>query len=186
MVRPYGVIFASIFACALTANGGTASAGQGKAKGHEKHAEQGEDDHGKKADDKDKGKKHDEHPVATSGATMRFHGLDKNNDGMITRPEWNGSNVSFANQDWNHDGILSGLEVRPGATRPASQPAPRPAKPPVNTGGQDPDDAIFRQLDTNHNGVLSQSEWNGTAERFNRIDFNHDGVLNPYEFGVGR
>jgi hypothetical protein len=52
---------------------------------------------------------------------MRFRGLDRNNDGIITRDEWRGeAENSFANHDWNGDGVLSGDEVRPGARRPAT------------------------------------------------------------------
>ena len=59
-------------------------------------------------------------PIATSGVNtspMRFRGLDRNNDGKITRDEWRGNDVSFRVHDWNRDGVLSGIEVRPGATR---------------------------------------------------------------------
>ena len=45
----------------------------------------------------------------------RFQALDKNNDGRITRDEWDGNARSFQNHDWNGDGELSGNEVRPGA-----------------------------------------------------------------------
>ena len=48
---------------------------------------------------------------------MRFQGLDRNNDGRITRNEWRGNDQSFSNEDWNGDGVLSGDEVRPGARR---------------------------------------------------------------------
>ena len=48
---------------------------------------------------------------------MRFAALDVNKDGVITRREWNGSDRSFEVHDWNQDGILSGEEVRQGATR---------------------------------------------------------------------
>lgn len=48
---------------------------------------------------------------------MRFKGMDKNGDGVITRREWRGNDRSFRNHDRNGDGVLSGSEVRPGGGR---------------------------------------------------------------------
>jgi len=64
----------------------------------------------------------DAHPL---GAPPRFRGLDLDRNGMITRDEWRGNDVSFRAHDWNHDGVLSGNEVRAGAARPAATFAPR-------------------------------------------------------------
>ena len=55
--------------------------------------------------------------AAEAQAQTRFPGLDRNNDGQITREEWRGSDRSFQTHDWNNDGVLSGDEVRPGAQR---------------------------------------------------------------------
>ena len=54
---------------------------------------------------------------AQRGQATRFQGMDRNNDGRITRQEWNGSDQSFKVHDWNGDGVLSGDEVRPGGRR---------------------------------------------------------------------
>jgi len=48
---------------------------------------------------------------------MRFPGMDRHNDGRITRATWNGSDQSFTVHDWDGDGVLAGDEVRPGARR---------------------------------------------------------------------
>ncbi len=48
---------------------------------------------------------------------MRFRGMDRNDDGRITRGEWSGNDQSFRNHDRNGDGILSRDEVQPGARR---------------------------------------------------------------------
>lgn len=48
---------------------------------------------------------------------IKHRGMDRNGDGVITRSEWRGNDVSFGRQDRNGDGILSGDEVRPGAKR---------------------------------------------------------------------
>ena len=49
---------------------------------------------------------------------MKIPGMDTNNDGAITRQEYRGNDQSFANHDWNADGVLSGEEVTPGAHKP--------------------------------------------------------------------
>ena len=51
---------------------------------------------------------------ARAVSRMRFQEMDRNNDGVITRQEWNGSAHSFNVHDWNGDGRLSGDEVRIG------------------------------------------------------------------------
>ncbi|HET7711703.1 MAG TPA: hypothetical protein VFL80_07210 [Thermoanaerobaculia bacterium] len=56
--------------------------------------------------------KHAKH--AKGDRDMRFHGIDKNDDGVITRGEWPGNDQSFRNHDRNRDGILSGNELRSG------------------------------------------------------------------------
>lgn len=140
----------------------TADAGPGKGKGKDK--------------DKDKGKqqkqvlKHDKHDDdhGRHDGNMRFHGVDKNNDGRITRAEWPGNDVSFDNHDWNDDGVLSGDEVRPGARR------------------DDDDDEVpfdrFEALDLDNNGVLSRAEWRGSAALFDRLDRNDDNAISRREF----
>lgn len=139
---------------ALGGPGAFAADDQGRAKGHAKH----EQKHNAKG-------KHTGKPRRSAAHPIRFHGVDHNHDGIITRAEWHGDDRSFAHHDHNHDGFLSGGEVRP---------------------GDDPDIALFAALDTNDDGVLSRAEWRGSEEDFRRLDFNKDGVLSPYEFGVGR
>src|SRR5262245_60543152 len=52
---------------------------------------------------------------------MRFQEMDANHDGRITRGEWRGSDRSFRVHDWNNDGVLSGDELRIGASRPGDE-----------------------------------------------------------------
>ena len=49
---------------------------------------------------------------AIASAQGRYHGLDRNRDGVITRAEWRGNDTSFRQHDSNRDGIIAGAEVR--------------------------------------------------------------------------
>ena len=139
----------------------------------------------------------------------RFRGLDKNNNHVVSRSEWDGDDRSFANHDWNRDGVISGNELVAGATRPDAdrrdadrrdgdrREADRRDADRRDTDRRDtardrdrknhePDEVLFARMDTNRDNSLSRAEWTGTASDFDRLDFNKDGVLSPYEFGVGR
>ena len=113
----------------------------------------------------------------------RFHGLDKNHDGVVTRAEWNGDGRSFAHHDWNHDGRLSGAEIDPAAPRQEplhARPLPLPPAPPAAKAHTESDEVLFARRDTNHDQRISRSEWVGDAVTFERLDFNKDGWLSPY------
>ena len=83
---------------------------------------------------------------AQSRETMRWQGMDANRDGRITRAEWRGNARAFDNHDWNNDGVLSGDEVRPGATEWEDERAT-----------SDWTDARFRDLDRNRDGRLTRA-----------------------------
>jgi hypothetical protein len=96
----------------------------------------------------------------SSQVAPRFRGLDDNGDGVITRAEWNGNNVSFNNQDWNGDGVLSGDELRGGARRTARR-----------------SDYDFDALDVNNNNRIERREWQARLDEFNRLNTNGDNFL---------
>jgi len=97
---------------------------------------------------------------------MRYRGLDRNHDGRITRDEWRGSDRSFSVHDRNGDGVLTGREVSDA----------------MESEGYDD----FSDLDRNHDGRISMSEWDGTQADFHRLDENRDGWLVHGEYlGVG-
>ena len=48
----------------------------------------------------------------TTQTSKRFHGLDRNRDGVVTRAVWRGNDNSFRQQDRNRDGVLTGSELR--------------------------------------------------------------------------
>jgi Ca2+-binding EF-hand superfamily protein len=112
-------------------------------------------------------------------SAIRFQAMDTNNDGRITRAEWRGSAQSFRVHDWNGDGVLSGDEVRTGASR-------------SRTGDPDyqPDRYVlddwtpqrFQQMDRNGDNRLTRTEWYYDLEGFLRADRNRDNVLTRAEF----
>ncbi|HEX6162545.1 MAG TPA: hypothetical protein VFZ31_04210 [Vicinamibacterales bacterium] len=123
-------------------------------------------------------------PVVTTveaQVKMRFQGMDRNNDGVITREEWKGSQRAFDNHDWNNDGRLSGEEVRPGAQR--------------NSRWEEADHSAnwrernlswtrsaFTNLDHNRDNRITPNEWHFDVETFRRVDSNRDNALNLTEF----
>jgi hypothetical protein len=102
----------------------------------------------------------------------RFQTMDANNDGVVSRAEWNGSNQSFNTHDWNNDGVLSGNEVETGRFRQGR-----------NAEYEDFDRAEeFEFLDTNNNNRIEQREWHANIRSFQQLDQNDDGSLSRAEF----
>jgi Ca2+-binding EF-hand superfamily protein len=117
---------------------------------------------------------------ASRPENTRFTGMDRNDDGVVTRQEWEGTMRSFRVHDWNGDNILSGDEVRPGATPPPEGGGGFARR----AAGLAWTEASFRQLDRNNDGRLVRAEWRHELEDFYRIDDNDDGQLTLAEFLV--
>jgi hypothetical protein len=121
--------------------------------------------------------------ATTAHAQMRYQAMDTNNDGMVTRAEWRGTDRAFRNEDWNGDGVLSGDEVRQGARRQNwSQDWNR-------DGRVDNLDAQisqrFRGYDMDNDSRVGRSEWPGDQPLFARLDTSRDGYLSIQEYTGG-
>ena len=93
-----------------------------------------------------------------------FQGIDLNNDGVITRAEWE---QSFRMWDTDRDGVLSADELRAGW---------RDAR--MQEGGE------FQALDRNNDGRLTRNEWRGSRGSFQQVDRDNDGIISPQEFAA--
>ena len=119
--------------------------------------------------------------TADAQTRMRFQGMDRNNDGVITRQEWQGSQRSFDVHDWNNDGRLTGNEVLVGAQRDS-----RWEDADHNASWRERNlswtRSAFTNLDHNRDNRLTPNEWHYDAETFRRVDANNDNALNLNEF----
>jgi hypothetical protein len=105
----------------------------------------------------------DDAVLASSAVRDQFHAKDRNGDGFLTRAEY-GDPATFRRVDRNDDRRITFEEF--------ADPAP-PA-----TAREE-----FSVLDRNRDGVLSRTEWTGSATTFRRLDRNRDGRLTRGEFG---
>ncbi|MFL6280803.1 MAG: EF-hand domain-containing protein [Vicinamibacterales bacterium] len=102
---------------------------------------------------------------------MRVRAMDSDNDGVITRAEWQGDDQSFREHDLNHDGVLSGDEVN---GRLVSDRQDRSRREELA--------ARFERADKNGDGQIARREWTGTTAAFKRMDQDGDGVVTRDEY----
>jgi len=93
-----------------------------------------------------------------------FDDLDYNNNGLVERGEWHGSNASFTALDKNRDGRLSRFEVA------GSQ----------DTTGDTYDQ--FASLDYDRNGSIARNEWHWSQGSFASRDLDRNGIISRREF----
>jgi Ca2+-binding EF-hand superfamily protein len=110
---------------------------------------------------------------------IRFQGFDANEDGVIQRSEWRGTDRSFQIHDWDGDGVLEGEEIRAGAARPRPEFDDYAGD---SYAFNDWSEDRFTGLDRNRDGRVSRTEWPYGVEEFFRADRNRDGSLSSAEF----
>jgi hypothetical protein len=116
--------------------------------------------------------------IALGQTKPEIQRMDRDNDGVVTRAEWQGSYAAFNQHDTNGDNVLSGNEVWDGGYR-------RNNRNRYDTGGATFDDwtaQAFTSLDRNRDGRITLSEWQSDRESFDRADRNGDRVLSRSEF----
>ncbi|PYQ24928.1 MAG: hypothetical protein DMF81_04045, partial [Acidobacteria bacterium] len=142
----------------------------------------------------------------TGSLETRFARLDRNGDGVLSRGEWRGEPMSFRQADRNGDGVVTlneylnasvvnevplgssyGNEYGYGANPRAERfrQADRYGRGYVTRSEWPYDQVQFDELDRNHDGRLSLSEYMNTqtlSDRFRRLDYNGDGVLSRREW----
>ena len=101
-------------------------------------------------------------PAAEEPAAA-FARTDADHDGRITREEWQGGLGELQALDRNGDGVLTRDEFLSTDLAHARQ------------------ERLFRWMDANHDGRVTQAEWRGETARFKRLDRNHDGVVTLQE-----
>ena len=101
------------------------------------------------------------------GPSYRFSNIDMNNDGWVTRNEWNMGSSDFTRLDLNRDNRISRFEFENDtAAYNDHQYAP----------------AQFNAFDANRDGWLTRSESQMAAVEFDRFDANRDNRISRYEF----
>lgn len=113
---------------------------------------------------------------AAQAPAILFSEMDADRDGRITRREWKGNDVSFAQRDTNGDGILAGPEV---AIPAASAGEAAPSQEGVHDRGRL--ERVFKSLDANRDGRLSPTELR-VPKKFERLDKNRDKFVSRDEF----
>jgi len=103
---------------------------------------------------------------------------DANNDGVVTRQEFDASRVAeFARLDASRDGQLSRDEMRAGR-HGRGRGGPDGGGP----GGEGGHRFDLTRFDANHDGAISRQEFNTRPDgMFDRLDTNHDGVISAQE-----
>lgn len=102
-------------------------------------------------------------------AEERWKKLDQDNDGRISRSEWQRNEQAFDRLDADKDGFVTKEELRSAAREFRGKRRGR-----------------LQEMDADADGNISRSEWKGKEEIFNRWDANNDGMLTRDELREAR
>jgi len=100
---------------------------------------------------------------------QRWKELDQDNDGRISRSEWQRNEQAFDRLDADKDGFVTKEELRSAAKEFRGKRRSR-----------------LQEMDADADGNISRSEWKGKEEIFNRLDANNDGMLTRDELREAR
>jgi len=92
--------------------------------------------------------------------------MDTNNDGKISRAEWNRKAEAFDKLDSDNDGFLTREELTAAVGRARRR--------------------GIQQMDANSDSKISREEWKGKPKRFDRLDTDKDGMISPEELDARR
>jgi hypothetical protein len=102
---------------------------------------------------------------ASAQSKVQIQQMDRDNDGVVTRAEWQGQAGAFRLHDTNKDGVLSAGEVWDNWS-------------PDRNGWMD----RFDDLDVNNDGAIARNEWRDSIATFRELDRNRDNRLSRSEF----
>jgi len=119
---------------------------------------------------------------ARTAPPIRFQEMDRNNDRVVTRAEWQGNDATFRQYDWNGDGILSGDEVRLDGSERARGRDDVPYDDTPEYEFNDWTADRFAALDRNRDGRIARKEWRLDRQLFSRVDRNSDNFVSRWEF----
>jgi EF hand len=102
---------------------------------------------------------------ASAQSKIQIQQMDRDNDGVVTRAEWQGQAGSFRLHDTNKDGVLSAGEVWDNWSPDRNAWIER-----------------FGDLDVNNDGAITRNEWRDSFARFRELDRNRDNRLSRAEF----
>jgi hypothetical protein len=106
---------------------------------------------------------------AQGGPSYRFANIDMNNDGWVTRNEWNMDSSSFTRLDLNRDNRISRFEFENDTAA-------------YNDYNYSP--AQFNTFDVNRDGWLTRPESRMASVDFDRFDVNRDNRISRSEFNT--
>ena len=102
---------------------------------------------------------------ASAQSKAQIQQMDRDNDGVVTRAEWQGQAGSFRLHDTNKDGVLSAGEVWDNWSPDRNAWIER-----------------FGDLDVNSDGAITRNEWRDSVATFRELDRNRDNRLSRAEF----